>query len=509
MLEENDEKPSPRPSPLKICGAHGPRDTPNLAESGFHNGRPPSMTSGQASLFDALLSLADTGAKDRNSSTPLSLPATKLNTAWSSTESKPEDNTSDSDVSESPKSLENSGNSLTRTLPLDRNAESNVLPFILNAYASWATKTMFDPHRVIQVGRTYVFRQYATSELARWKLKLVSDFTWTAGSSTAYDLDDLHSFTIFQTHMCQQFLAAASTEHSRKVLDHSTAVDMFIFAHELFSMAFKHLPLSNILSLMQLSAPIFRRACPGSQEAFVHLPSLLLQSNLSLRYFAVFDTLMSVITNRPMFFRYNVAFTQQVPESKMYIQDYFGMQWFYGVPDRLVITLARMNALREDYGDCVGTTTIRELELEIANFQPVLGPSDEPTLIVSRLVVQECWRQAAYIYLYMGLCNADSLDSRVRLAQTRFMELFRGIKPGRNPDVFLILPIIILGIATHTAEEQDLIYQRMMNQPECSRQPTSGNDILKILNQIWSRPKRLGPVMWYDLRLACLRIIGM
>jgi hypothetical protein len=91
------------------------------------------MTSGQASLFDALLSLADTGAKDRNSSTPLSLPTTTLNTAWSSTESKPEDNTSDSDVSESPKSLENSGNSLTRTLPLDRNAESNVLPFILNA----------------------------------------------------------------------------------------------------------------------------------------------------------------------------------------------------------------------------------------------------------------------------------------------------------------------------------------------------------------------------------------
>jgi hypothetical protein len=160
---------------------------------------------------------------------------------------------------------------------------------------------------------------------------------------------------------------------------------------------------------MQLSAPIFRRACPGSQEAFVHLPSLLLQSNLSLRYFAVFDTLMSVITNRPMFFRYNVAFTQQVPESKMYIQDYFGMQWFYGVPDRLVITLARMNALREDYGDCVGTTTIRELELEIANFQPVLGPSDEPTLIVSRLVVQECWRQAAYIYLYMVSISIISL----------------------------------------------------------------------------------------------------
>ncbi|KAH7334756.1 hypothetical protein B0J17DRAFT_89162 [Rhizoctonia solani] len=274
-------------------------------------------------------------------------------------------------------------------------------------------------------------------------------------------------------------------------------------------MAFKHLPLSNILSLMQLGAPVFRRACPGAREELVHLPSLLLQNNLSLRYYSTFDILMSVITNRPMFFRYNVSFTPELPESKMHIQDYLGMQWFYGVPDRLIVTLARMNALREDYGDCVDPAIIRELELEIGSFRPILGKLDEPMLAVSKLVVQECWRQAALIYLYMGLCGANSLDTRVRLAQERFMELFRGVRPGRNPDVFLILPMIMLGVATHSAEEQGLIRQRMLSQPECSRYPTSGNDILKILNEIWTRPNFLEPVGWYDLRLACLRVTGM
>jgi hypothetical protein len=50
--------------------------------------------------------------------------------------------------------------------------------------------------------------------------------------------------------MCQQFLAAASTEHSRKVLDHSTAVDMFIFAHEVclvFATVHEGLPVTTAL----------------------------------------------------------------------------------------------------------------------------------------------------------------------------------------------------------------------------------------------------------------------
>ncbi|KAJ1306057.1 hypothetical protein OPQ81_010770 [Rhizoctonia solani] len=386
-----------------------------------------SMTPGQASLFDMLLSLAHPSDECPNISVLKPHPSVQANTTRQPLEMEVEDNSVDGNSPEHP------------------GAPVNTLPFILNAYASWAIQMMFDPLRIIQIGRRYVLRHYAASVSARWKLKLVSDFAWTAAGSTAYGLDDLPSFMTFQTRMCQQFLTVTCTKESREILDQHTASEIFAFAHELLSIAFKYLPLSNLLSLMQLGAPVFRRACPGAREELVHLPSLLLQKDLSLRYYSTFDILMSVIMNRPMFFRYNVSFTPDLPESKMHIQDYFGMQWFYGVPDRLVVTLARINALREDYGDCVDATIIRELELEIGSFRPVLGTSDEPILVVSRLIVQECWRQAAFIYLYMGLCGAHSLDARVRLAQARFMELFQGVKPGRNPDVFLIFPIVMLG----------------------------------------------------------------
>ncbi|CAE6472261.1 unnamed protein product [Rhizoctonia solani] len=467
-----------------------------------------SKASGKASLFNVLLSLGYPKHECYSLLAPQVQTIPSANTIWQPSKLQVED-VSVHNSPGNPVGLADENSYITRSLSLDRNVESNTLPFILNAYALWAIRMMFDPHRIIGIGRTYVFRHYAASESSRWKLKLVSDFAWTAGGSTAYDLGGLSSFMIFQARMCQQFLTATCKHESRESLDQHTALDSFTFAHELFSMAFKHLPLSNILSLMQLAAPVFRCACPDSREELVHLPSLLLQHDISLRYYSTFDILISVITNRPMFFRYNTSFTPELPESRMYIQDYFGMQWFYGVPDRLVVTLARMNALREDYGDRLDERITRELELEIRSFRPVLGKSNEPTLIASRIVVQECWRQAAFIYLYMGLCGANSLDVRVRLVQATFMKLFQGVEPGRNPDVFLILPIAILGLATHLAEEQSLIRRRMLNQPECSRYPTSGNDILKILNEIWTRPNFIEPVVWYDLRVACLRVTGM
>jgi hypothetical protein len=152
---------------------------------------------------------------------------------------------------------------------------------------------------------------------------------------------------------------------------------------------------------MQAAAPIFRRACPDPLDELVHLPRLLLHLDVSLRYFSTMDVLLSVLTNRPMFFRYNVTFTSDITESMMYIDNHLGSQWVYGVPDRLVVILAQINALWEDFGNYVDGKIITELELKIRSFTPVVGVSIEPTLSVGRLVVQECWRQAALIYLYM------------------------------------------------------------------------------------------------------------
>jgi hypothetical protein len=159
--------------------------------------------------------------------------------------------------------------------------------------------------------------------------------------------------------------------------------------------------LTHVLTIMQAAAPVFRRACPDPPEELVHLPSLLTNINTSLQYFATLDILLSTITNRPMFFRYNVTFTPEVTELPLNQEDSPGLRWLYGLPDRLVVTLAQMNALLEDFGGSVDAAIIKELEIEIGNFKPIVPASVDPILTIGRLVVQESWRQAAFIYLYM------------------------------------------------------------------------------------------------------------
>lgn len=168
------------------------------------------------------------------------------------------------------------------------------------------------------------------------------------------------------------------------------------------SLSVKLFPLEGILTIMQAAAPLFRRCCPDPPHELVHLPSLLLHVDVSLRYFSTVDILLSALTNRPMFFRYNVSFTSEVTESMMNIDNHLGLQWLYGVPDRLVVTLARINSLREDFGICTDEKIIQELELEIGGFKSTVGTSTEPILSVGRLIVQECWRQTALAYLYMA-----------------------------------------------------------------------------------------------------------
>ncbi|KAG8749653.1 hypothetical protein FRC11_011112, partial [Ceratobasidium sp. 423] len=290
---------------------------------------------------------------------------------------------------------------MLRTLPLDRNVESNSLPFILESYAIWVGKMIFEPLRVARVGREYVFRKYALGETARLRLMLISHFARAIAESTDYDIDNLPSLLQFQDHMSQSYLVADSNRKTSRELDLQTAASAFDYSYELISASCKIFPLSVVLAIMQAGAPIFRRACPDPPETLVHLPSILLNVDVSLRYYATMDVILSVITNRPMFFRYNVTFTPEVNESMMHIENNLGLQWLYGVPDRLVVTLARMNALREDFGLRMEERCIQELEAEITSFRVDLGMLGDPAFTVARMIVQESWRQAAYTYLYM------------------------------------------------------------------------------------------------------------
>jgi hypothetical protein len=168
-------------------------------------------------------------------------------------------------------------------------------------------------------------------------------------------------------------------------------------------------PLTTIFKLMQDAAPVFRRACPEPSEQLVNLPNLLQEPGLHRRYFAAIDVALSVTTNRPMLFRYDVTFATEFfhrmsPEN---LQTDYGVEWVHGIPDQFIILFALINGLREDFfGRSVDPECVARIENQVreVKFVPSISIGPDPTLRVGRLVVQECWRQAVYLYLYMVSC---------------------------------------------------------------------------------------------------------
>jgi hypothetical protein len=185
---------------------------------------------------------------------------------------------------------------------------------------------------------------------------------------------------------------------------------------------------------------------------------------LNLRHFAYSDVFAGVIGAQTTYFQYEVPFSLELCERMYQEQDNYGMQWLYGVPDQFIMLFAWINSLCESPENDNNLELVAWIETNLPQIKLRVDESSDPLLRIGRMMVQECWRQAVLIYLYMAcillysvclvadsdstfqvLCKADAHDPRVISAQKGFMRLVRGLRPGRNPDFYLISPMVVVG----------------------------------------------------------------
>ncbi|CAE6447064.1 unnamed protein product [Rhizoctonia solani] len=394
---------------------------------------------------------------------------------------------------------------LTATLAPDRKVKSNALPFFIQSSALWIKLFIFEPARLTTVMRGVVIQKRTSDEAAHERVFLLALTLSTLSNSTKYDLA---GFMRFQKYASVR-VRAARVALQEGQLTREGAVEAMDTCHALTSTTFKVGPLISVLNTMDMYAPIFRHACPESNEELASLPRILSTPEIEIKYFATLDVLLSFITHRPMFFRYDLRFCSPEAEELIDSEHGPGLRWAYGVPDRLTVVLAKFNTILEE-GAPLSSDQVQELEVEIDECQTVITHESVmvPGSMLGRIIVQEAWKYAARIYLHMGLRGANSNDERVVKIQSKFMMLLGGIAARRNPDSFLILPLLIIGLATSSSEDKSVIISRLWGVAECQKHGTMGNDIMRMLNDIWARTTER-PTVWADLRTARLRIIGM
>ncbi|CAE6385624.1 unnamed protein product [Rhizoctonia solani] len=343
----------------------------------------------------------------------------------------------------------------------DRNLESNSLAFILESYAAWIQRTAYDPVRIARKSKDSIVKHYGGSVESRWTITLMANLIRGLAVSRSMALACTHTYSPI-VHALQGRLRysiaifSSRRPHEIGILEATRVLDSAV------NLAYVLGAAGNIaigLKLMGEAAPIFRQLCPDAPGKQIHLQTLLLNPTDVLRDYAVMDIFSSVTIPRTMSFQYDTTIDPDLESSVLNFSGDVGIQWARGIPDQVTLVFARINVL---YGNSTwDSKDFNELEGILENFVPVPTVSSEANLAIAKIVVQECWRQAAYIYLYMGLCTANAEDSRVIRALCRLLGSLNRVKPGRVPDSFITLCLVIAGIAARDRVDRDIILHRI------------------------------------------------
>ncbi|CAE6450111.1 unnamed protein product [Rhizoctonia solani] len=396
-----------------------------------------------------------------------------------------------------------------RELVLDKTAESNALPFVLQSYSAWISRLALDPRKLTHITRDLVFSQFEGGDESRWIIVLVANIGSRVGSVELVESRPTHMLSMLQSAVRRQLAAVKSQLNPKK----SMLVKALESATEAMMVHFYVGPVSEVMVLRHEVAPIFRQLCPEPLNAPIDLPSLLQHPLSCLRYYAHIDILIGAVGDRPTLFRYGVP----IPSSQLsnpyrpvpVFENDGVIQWMRGTPNEMIILFAKMKTMRED-GLTPTTEMVASIEREIHELLPFDGSSSERFLAIMRSIVHECWRQAAYIYLYMAVCRDSSDTPRVKEAFKRYMRLLNGTQPGRLPDEFLIWTLQLVSPAAQRNHDRDVLARRAMGLYTRDRTYIANIWIALVIKDVWTRAAAEGrPVMWCDIAVSRKQLLGV
>lgn len=393
---------------------------------------------------------------------------------------------------------------IRRELVLDRTAESNALPFVLQGFGAWIGRLALDPVKLSGIVRNFVCSHFGDGDESRWIIGLLANVGSRVGSVEFVEGRSNYMISMLQTAVRRRLGTSNARRH--------TLIQALSSAIEAIIMQFYASPLSEAMTLMYESAPIFRQLCSDAPDAPVNLLSLLRDPQGCLWHFAYIDIIFSVLTDMPTLCQYEVTIPGSQPFPLYRLAQSQGdsvIQWLHGVPNQLVLTFAHMNSIRGD-GFTPDAGVVASLERAIREIPPFSGSSSDRFLTIMRSIVQECWRQAALIYLYMAVCGEPSDTPRVKEACRRYMQLLNGTKPGRSPDEFLILTLQLISPAVQRPRDREVLKQRALGLYTRDRTHISTTFITFVMADVWARAdaeKR--PVIWSDVATSRRKLLGI
>ncbi|CAE6493193.1 unnamed protein product [Rhizoctonia solani] len=363
-----------------------------------------------------------------------------------------------------------------------------------------------EPLHLTRPARDFVFSHFEDGEQSRWIVILLANIGSRIGSVNLAEATPSHLLSMLQKAVWRRLAAVKSLPSPRqpqlvKALD--CAIETFLI--HVFASS-----LSEAMALRQEAAPIFRQLCQEPPGAPINLHSLLQHPLDCLRHYAEIDITFSVVSGMPTLFQYEVTIASSQYSNPYQASQGEGIiQWLHGIPNQLLLSFAKMKSMHQD-GVTPNRETITLLERDLQEFPSFSGFSSDRFLAIIRCVVQECWRQAAFVYLYMAVCGDPCNTPRVKQAFKRYLRLLQGTKPGRLPDEFLILTLLLISPAAEQKSERETIRQRILGLYTHSKTLRDNCVGIFVIEDFWARADAEGrPTTWSDVVMSRKRVVGI
>ncbi|KAH7338020.1 fungal-specific transcription factor domain-containing protein [Rhizoctonia solani] len=272
--------------------------------------------------------------------------------------------------------------------------------------------------------------------------------------------------------------------------------------HDLVHLVFMVCGTTVGYSLFKDSAPAFLQLAvlyPNiwSDDSTISIPEAIQSPRYEITQFIICDNIVSLTLGTPPLLNYNTtpSWADEAPSH---------YQLTYGFPVGILLLFAKVNARRtlrltgevgqsqEDWQDLVE---------HLNHWNPTPDFTDGPNNNIARFAVQEVWRQAAIIYLYMGMEEVNSADLRIENAVRQVVQLASIFQTDSPLELHLMIPYLIAGAVARQEKHRAVLRGKLTSEMVRKGHMLAlrGSDFIAVLDHLWHGAGSEGrPIMWED-----------
>ncbi|QRV82451.1 Fungal Zn(2)-Cys(6) binuclear cluster domain [Ceratobasidium sp. AG-Ba] len=254
-------------------------------------------------------------------------------------------------------------------------------------------------------------------------------------------------------------------------------------------------------SLLQRLLPLFIQVVASEPSLWsernglqVSLPRAFGSFRYEIRRFVFYDTMTAIVFGFAPLVQYDVSDLDESAQP---------FEWVHGIPMVLLAAIIQVATWRATCPEIPNMNDWRELEIRTLGWKPKIDEliGDDSVEVVSRLGLQECWRHAILIYIYMAMCCARSDDTRVQYSVDQIIRLMTTVVSD-SVDIHLFVPCIVAGVAARYEHQRAAVQDKLESFYDTRVWLCRGIEFVPVLEHLWHGAARDGAAstVWLKIR---------